>query len=321
MRIRTLETDGVRALPDRAFAFQQRSGGRDGVVAVIGPPASGKTTFLRALIAAKESVGPYGGAHDGSALVRHGLQSAKIRVEWELAPSERERFELTESTLVSETRIGSVAAGPPHEPVLEALLGGYEADAQSGKMEYFHAGRRMPYGGSLDLSRAPADRLDRLVRLGDDDTKYAGLMRFIVEAGLGLHVDERGERPPPGRITRAFGALCATKRLAGLYQSGGAVLPGFVDAEERPYGLAQLADSEKDALLFAATFVRAGLVENVPGCIVLVDTPEQHLGDVGAAELVRGLSTLGPANQLIVATTSRSVAASAGVVIQLGEGR
>ena len=201
---------------------------------------------------------------------------------------------------------------------MQALLGEYDAAPSVGKMEYFHANRAIPYGGQADLSQRAGDTFDRRLRLSTDNGKYANLVRFIVAAGMGVASSAGGEPPEPGRVTRAFEALCQTKRLGGLYQDGDAVLPGFLDADDVVIALGELADSELDALLFAATWVRAGLTGNEPGSVVLIDTPERHLGDAAGA-FVAALAGLGPNNQLVVATASRAVADAATKVIDLGK--
>ncbi|EYF02665.1 hypothetical protein [Chondromyces apiculatus] len=318
MKIRKLSVDGFRGLPDREFSLiDPRSDAAFSLVLVTGPRASGKTSFLDAIIAAKEQVGPYGPEQPASSLVRLDATAAKVRVDWELSNAERERFGIGKRSLLSESIFGgSVMPPPTPDPALEALLSTYDPDPTLGKVEYFHAARRLALGTTIDLSRTAGDAFDRMTRLGRDDIKYAPLLRFIVEAGLGLDVNADGTPKAPGRVSAAFEALCPTKRIAGLYRSGDAMLPAFLDAQNRAYSLAQLSDSEIDALLFAATFVRAGVNES----LVLIDTPEKHLGGGDARELVLALTRLGHDNQLIVATRSEPLLASvhSDQVIRLG---
>ena len=318
MRVRKVRVDGFRGLPDQEFSLvNPRTDSAHEIVLVTGGRASGKTSFLEAIIAAKEQVGPYGPAASASSLLRPGVSTAKVRVEWEFSNGERDRYGTGQRAFVSESIFGDLVLDPPEpDPALAALLSEYIPEPEFGKVEYFHASRRLPYGSTIDLSRSAGDSLDRMMRLGRDDTKYSGLVRFIVEAGLGLDVDAEGKRKPPGRIKRAFEALCPTKELGGLYKAGDAMLPVFLDGQRRAYSLAQLSDSELDALLFAATFVRAGIGQS----IVLVDTPEKHLGDAEAREFVKALATLGADNQLIVATQSAALVSSvrADQVIRLG---
>jgi hypothetical protein len=318
VRIRKLAVDGFRGLPDREFDFADpRRGGAALIVAITGPRGSGKTSLLEAIVAAKEEVAPYGGAIAASDVVRPDAETAKIRVDWELSTIERDRVGLTELDYTSESIFGAMVIEAGHDPALVALLGEYELEPSFGKVEYFHAQRRMPTTALVDISQAPGGVLDRMTRLTREDSKFGGLIRFMVEAGLGLDVASDGMPRPPGRIQAAFQVLCSTKRLAGLYRTGQAVLPGFFDAKGTAYGLGQLSDSELDALLFATTFVRSGLAGNMPGAIVLIDTPERAVGEADAGAFVRALHELGSENQLIVATRSPSVIESAHVTVTL----
>lgn len=317
MKIRSLRTWGVRALPERELSFCTASGSPANVVAVTGPLASGKTTVLQTLVAAKELVGSYGVPPDSTPLAREPEEPMKIQVTWELSDAEMVRYEAPERVIDSEVMVGGVVRTAPHDPILEEVLSEYHPGPSYGKLEYFHASRSFPIRPQVDLSQEPGGPVDRIIRLDADDEKYSGLVRYIVEAGLGLHRDENGEPLAEGRVTRAFEALCTTKRLGGLYQAGGSILPGFVDGEERRFGLGQLSAGELDLLLFATTWVRAGLVDNA-GSVVLIDNPERHLGDEGAKALIAALSSLGPNNQLIVATNARAVLGLAAAVVELG---
>jgi hypothetical protein len=316
MRIHTLEVDGVRAFGQRTFTFGDARGAAS-VVAVFGPPSSGKTTLLESIIVAKENIGPYGGGPFPEHLLAPGHKTAKINSTWQLAREEQERFQLSQNQLSCETLIGSTVKGPPHEPALVALLSEYDAAPSSGKVEYFHARRRLLVDGPSDMSKAAGDAFDRRQRLAASDDKYESLVRFIVSSGLALPLGTSGAPPEPGRVTRAFAALCKSKRIGGLYQEGDRVLPGFLDGDDAVHAVGELSDSETDALLFAATFVRAGLVHNEPGSLILIDGPERHFGDA-AGDLVRALHQLGTNNQLIVATGCRAVAEAADVVVALG---
>jgi hypothetical protein len=318
MRVRRLTTDGFRGLPDRSYSLiDPRSDSGFGLVLVTGTRSTGKTSFLEAIIAAKEQVGPYGSALAPSSFLRAGETVTKVRVEWEISENERARYGATKRSILTESIFGDTVVDPPApDPTIAALLGEYDPDPAFGKVEYFHATRRLPLGATIDLSKSPGDPLDRMSRLGRDDIKYASLIRYIVEAGLGLDRGPDGNPKPPGRIKAAFDALCPTKTIGGLYKSGDALLPVFIDRSNKAYSLAQISDSELDSLLFATTFVRSGL----HGSLVLIDTPERHLGDAETREYVHALTRLGEGNQLIVATRSEALLASvhSDQVIRLG---
>jgi hypothetical protein len=313
MKIRSVTVDGFRGLPDREFAFlDERTGEPARIVAITGPAASGKTSLLDAIVAAKESVAPYGAMPSESDLLRYDADAAKVTVGWQLAAPERERIGVTAKVLTTEAIFGDRTSPPnPDAPIAE-LLGAYDASDEIGKVEYFHAERGMSVGSPIDLSKAAGDTMDRMARLARDNRKYSGLVRFIVEAGLGLLGGDPGRPHMPGRIKNVFETLCGTKKLGGLYRVDGQVLPGFFDTTERvPFGITQLSSSELDLLLFATTFVRAGLVQNRSGCVILIDSPEKHVGEADAGALVRGLAALGAENQLVVASRAASVAGAA----------
>ena len=79
--------------------------------------------------------------------------------------------------------------------------------------------------------------------------------------------------------------------------------------------LADLSDSEAQAVLFAATFQRQGLDDS----LVLLDTPELHIPDADQAAFFDAVCRLGVNNQVIAATSSRSILQRPGVaVIELG---
>lgn len=322
MRIRKVSFDGVRGLPDKELDLTDaKTGWAARLVVVTGAQASGKTSFLDAIVAAKEQAGPYGSPPAAASVVRAGEEAAKIRIEWELSQLERDRYGVAEPTLIAEALFGEAVVAPPDvHPVLAALLSEYDPDPEFGKVEYFHASRRLPVGASVDLTKAAGTQADKIMRLEKSDAKYTGLVRFVVEAGLGLDVDPSGNPKPPGRTKRAFEALCSSKRLGGLYSAEGTVLPGFFDSQGNAYGLGQLSDSELEAFLFSVSFVRSGLAGSRAGSLVLIDTPEKHIGPEDAPRFVEALSRLGEENQIIVATRSRELAAAAPRLVTLGAG-
>lgn len=322
MKIRKIAFDGVRGLPDREFDLTDPKTNRAArLVVVTGGRASGKTSFLDGIVMAKEQIAPYAAAPAAVDVVRPGEDAAKIRTTWELSPHERDFHGAAETEIGSEALFGEhLPFAPDQNPALVAVLSAYDAEEDIGKVEYFHSARRLPLGSTIDLSQGAASQSDKMMRLEKSDAKYAGLVRFVVEAGLGLDVGANGTPKPPGRVKSVFETLCDSKRLGGLYRAEGNVLPGFFDREGRAYGLAQLSDSELEAFLFAVTFVRSGLVASRAGSLVLIDTPEKHMGAEDVPRFIEGLLRLGEENQLVVATRSRELAAAAPRVIQLGAG-
>jgi hypothetical protein len=303
MRLRGISVDGFRGLPDRSFPLVDPGSGKAAALVVVtGPTGSGKTSFLEAIIAAKEKIAAYGPIKPDRDWLRPGATSAKVKTEWEITPAERDRVGATRDVLMAESLFGA-AAPVEFDDALLALLGNYESDPEVPKVEYFHASREMSLGGGVDATKLSDGGMDRMFRLGRDNAKYDPLVKFIVAAGLGLDIDDSGKPRPQGRVTQAFAKLCTTKKLAGLYRAGDGVFPGFQDSAGRPLGLTQISSGELDALLFAATFVRSG----VRNSVVLIDSPELHRSDLEAKLFVEGLMAIEQDNQLIVATRAPSI--------------
>jgi predicted ATPase len=272
-------------------------------VVVTGGTGTGKTSFLEAIIAGKERVAAYGPMLPDQDYLRQGSHAAKVKLLWELDAGERERFGSEAMTIESESMFGAVVTPPQHDPSLLGMLLEYDPQPSASKIEYFHATRRFIPGAAVDATQMGGGMMERAVRLGRDDSKYAGLVKFVVAAGLGFDVDPTGQPRPQGRVTAAFSKLCKTKTLAGLYRSGDGVFPGFQDGAGRAIGVSQLSDGEADAFLFACAFVRQGIRRSV----VLVDTPELHKSDAEAKAFVEGLLAVEDDNQFIVATRSPAV--------------
>lgn len=305
MKIKRLLTNGFRGLPDRAFDFTSpRTGAPADMVVVTGPSGSGKTSLLEAILAAKEDVGPYGLKRSPSAFIRPGDAAAKVRVDWVLTQEERARVGATGSELSSESIFApNLFSSIDHDPSLVSLLGEYDVDPGVSKVEYFHASRRIPRGGAPNIATIGIPEGERLARLTRDDAKYALVPQYVAEASLGLH--DQGSKRGAERLAEAFGKLCRTRQLAGVEQTGRALVPRFTDARGGVVGPEELSDSERQALLFAVTFLRSG----IEGSLVLIDTPELHIPEPEVGAFVAALARLGLDNQLIVATGSPGLVA------------
>ena len=91
MKLLRLSLENYRGAPNGAYAFTRpESGAPLDVVYVTGAPSSGKTTFLEAIAALKESVGAYGSPPDPARLLRRGVTSGRIEGTWLLSPAEME---------------------------------------------------------------------------------------------------------------------------------------------------------------------------------------------------------------------------------------
>jgi energy-coupling factor transporter ATP-binding protein EcfA2 len=303
MKLRRVTTDGVRGLRDRAYDLcDPRTGSAATTVVVTGPSGSGKTSLLDAIAAAKEDIAPWGARHSWARVVRAGAGAAKIKVEWQLDEDDARRMGAPQSLASESIFAPRTPPGQGHDPRLEALLERYDHDPAHGKMEYFFAERtlaREAVGLSiLDASMQKRMRLDRDLR------KYGALHKFLLELHLGLH--ERGGGPTGAeRFAASFGKLCPQRRVIGLHRIGERMELTFDAGADGPVTITSLPHAEQQAVLFAATFELLGLHRS----IVLVDTPELHQGDVAAAALAHGITTLGADNQVIFATGSAEVAA------------
>ena len=321
MKIATLSLDGLRGLPDRTFSFADASTGapRD-LVVVTGPSGSGKTSLLEAIVAAKEDVGPYGFPPSTEGLVRPGAAAAKVSVGWWLNEEERRAAGAGGEVVSSESIFlaggGLSPARADHDPGLQTILERYDHDDAHGKVEYFRADRTL----SADLTGAGALRASeqRRLRLSPDTRKYAAIPRFLLD----LVAEGPDGAARLGRFERLFADLCPGRSFAGARRVGEIRTllfqgrRGSPDPSADEVPLARLSRSEQQAALFAATAAMIGLSRS----IVLVDEPELHLGSDRAAAFVGALGRLGEDNQIIVATGSREIIASAppAAVLHLG---
>lgn len=312
MKILRIATSGFRGLPDTTFELGDRNTGRAfDVVYVTGPAGAGKTSFLEAIVAAKENVAPYGPPVAQDDYVRAGESAAKVTVDWLLDDPERARCGASSNVVPTESIFSNRFVPPArHDAAIVSVLGDYSTHSALGKVEYFHASRRLPRGSHASaIAGTAVPSIARAQRLGRDDAKYGALEAFAVHAALGLDEgdpnDRHSERATAVRLAAAFASLCSTKRLDGVQRVEGAIVARFVDGAGRAYRVDQLSEHEKQAFLFAGTFVRHG----VHGSLVLVDTPELHFGGADARAFVTALARLGSDNQLVVATGSQEVLA------------
>ncbi len=306
MKIKRLTTNGFRGLPDRTFDFSNaRTGVSADLVLLTGSSGCGKTSLLEAIIAAKEDVGSYGLKISPGSFVRVGEAAAKVHIDWVLSSEERARVGATGADLSSESIFApNLFSSIDHDPSLAGLLSEYDNDPSMSKVEYFHANRRIPRANVPGIATMGIPEGERLVRLTRDDAKYAQVVQYVAEANLGLH--DRGQKRGADRLAEAFSSLCRSRRIAGVERTGRGIVPRFVDARGGIVGPDELSDSERQALLFAVTFLRSG-VEN---SLVLIDTPELCLPEAEVSGFVAALMRLCPNNQLVVATGSPGACAS-----------
>lgn len=323
MRLLRLQTTDIASLRDRTYELSHpQTGEALDVVVVTGPPASGKTRLLETIIAAKEAVASYGGS-SLPARVAPGTTSAKIEAEWALSPAESRRTGETRRSIRSEVLLGAFALpSGDREPGLAAILGGYAHDPEVGKVEYFHAGRALPPGSASLAGLASSESSERRLRFSKTLDKYRSIRQVLLEHAVAERLDERPRDParPPftERFARSFATLCETKKFAGVDRGE----EGFRVRFEAPSGevvdLDDLSDSERQAVIFAATFVHLELHHS----IVLVDVPELFLPPSAVVRFASAITALGQDNQIIFATGSPELVAAVEPyqVVRLGEG-
>src|SRR5262245_46556093 len=107
MKLLRLSLDNFRGAPNGEWSFTHPTTGAPlDVIYVTGPAASGKTTFLEAIISLKESVGAYGVPPDPERLLRRGAKSGRIEGTWQLTAEEMARAEVAQTTVSARLDLG-----------------------------------------------------------------------------------------------------------------------------------------------------------------------------------------------------------------------
>ncbi len=295
MHIERIRVTDFPGLADGEFDL-----GDDGkTVVVTGPQGSGKSSFLRAVAIAKEGCWAYGASFESPTL--GSGRTARIGARWGFGASEVERFGLGDARFEVEVLLGSQIQDFA-DVRLQPVFGVYDPSPHHPKVELFHAERAMTPGGSWPQARRPSS-LEIAMRLRSDNRKYGHLSMFAVEAfEMG-----RGEE-----LSAAFGSLCPTARLASARRtSAGAEVR--LSVRDTLVPLEEAAASEREAFLFATTFMRSGL----SGSVILIDGPERFLAASNCVAFVDALRALGTGNQLIIATQSVDLASKLANVLPI----
>lgn len=326
MKLLRLTLDNYRGVPDGAYSFTRPATGAPlDTVYVTGPAASGKTTFLEAIAALKESVAAWDLPPDPARLLRKGARSGKVEGTWLLTAEEAELAESREREVTTTLELGRDAPPSLAEAGLRALFGRYSHDPATGKIEYFPSNRR--------LLRGPGDKPPPVfreagMRLLAHPDKYGFLQRALIdlalsdgmktleeatEKGVLLRSDTRDSLAP---FRRDLAELTPNIRLLGVEAGERGPELVFERRDGAHLALDDLADSEKQAFLFAVTFRRVGLSRS----IVLVDQPELHWHADAQLRFARSLGKLGAHNQIFLATGSPEVTRTAAghEIIRLG---
>jgi hypothetical protein len=321
MKLAHLAVAGFRGLPDRAFDLCGRSNGSPhDVVLVTGDGGAGKTSFLDAILAAKEDVGAYGPRRPAAALVRPGARAARVEVRWLLSEEERRRAGLSDAEVSTVSIFGEGApALSTHPEGLRSLFADYTRAPERGKVEYFHAERALPAGsGTRGASGDTSPVMAARARLGTSLDKYRPLRSYLIDAilndGLALAetVREHGialRRTEPDAlalIRESLRPLLRDKAFDGIDRPETGYRVRFRSRDGEVVDLDELSASERQAVLFGVTFLRSG----VHGSLVLIDSPELHIHPSRQADFFAALCARGRDNQIVAATTSLAVLGS-----------
>jgi len=305
MKIQRVTFLGIRGLVDGTYEFTDiTTGAPHDVVIVTGPEASGKTRFLEAILAAKEGIGAYATPAPGAPWIDESSGIAKIILSFWLEEEERQYVGTNQQVVDAEAQFLPQRVRREADEGIVALLKRYEHDRQTGKVEYFPASRRLTPMGPFHGTGALEQRLHRASK---DSSKYGFVVRFLRD------LDQSGGKEK--EFSRLLEILSPTCRyVVGGPRDG---MPRCLSSRGGgPVSIAELSDSEAQAVLFAATAVNMGLSRS----LLLVDRPELYTAAGGGARLFEGLKALGEHNQLFLATTSPELLALVGRdnVVRLG---
>jgi predicted ATPase len=297
-----------------------------GPLVVTGPPGSGRTTVLEAIVAAKENAGAYGMAPRARDFAR-GTGSVELR--WELELFEQQTLRTPHSEVVLSWDLGRSGPQEVAGPVVADWLRTYSTSPTRWKMEYLHATRTLPDGPS-----GPSAGVEPALRLTRDASKYAFVRPYLEQVAREESASALANLKSDG-IVLADGLHKAGSRFADalgllnprLRWDGCEVGAGEGERSKtwfvRPVGprveLGELTSSESMAVLVAAAWARLGLEH----ATLLVDHPEAQLHPEQHAGFFDALAALMRKGQLIVTTTSPAILRSVGsakVVVLEGRG-
>lgn len=319
MKLARLTTENIRGLPDRDYVFSDRTGAPLDTVLITGGAGSGKTTLLEAIGAVKEAIGSYGAPQSPARLRRAGATRARIDVVWSLSPAERASADLATLDLAATWNIGDGDSRVDCAAPARRMFAAYSHAEDQGKFEYFPANRRLDRPPALAAGSAPTVAAEGRLRLTDDPEKYGGLRRHFGDLaraqaaqvmaaldaqGIAMRTQHADALSP---YKEAVAALLPSLRLLRIEPAERSIRVLFQRRDSLVLELSELSESERQAVLLAATFRRLGLHHSV----VLIDTPELHQHPSRHAELFAGLCALGRDNQIIAATSSAELLASA----------
>lgn len=281
MRLLSVRIPALRGLPERSLSFADEATSSAPVAAITGPPGSGKSKVLEAIVLHKEHVAPYRmapGAQDFSSEVP--LPRFEVESRWLLSPSEREETASREGVHTARSVFAQGRSETHADPALVHILARFERKQAIAKVDHFGEAWLGPRKG------APAgdlDRWQRIHRLGLGPEKFNGLLPLYAAANSRMKADV-------GRWTQALLPHLSPEADGSFRTPAGVRLPS------------ELSFGERRAFELAATFILVGLMQSV----VLIDGIERVFG-ARSGQVLATLRELAPEAQLIVTTESPTV--------------
>lgn len=295
MKLSHVTFSNVHGVADRHVDLVSGTTGRPHDLFVVsGPPASGKTRLLEAVLAALETVGPYMGIVRGHEWAKDRAKSARVDLGFWLNEEEQQLAPLATAPARAVVSWSAGGIGFEADRGLARLLERYDHDVTFGKREYFAENRQLAWGARVD-GTSPLEQ--SLHRSSKDPQKYGFVPRFLAALRTS---PERAQS-----FARVLEILSPTVRYA---PNGASVdtTAYFSSRGGKPAYLSELSSSEANAVLIAATAIMIGLHHS----IILLDRPELYVHPDRVVSWIRALSEIGTDNQWIVATgDSRIVAA------------
>lgn len=294
----------ISGLPDITCDFTDPETGRPrDVVVLTGPPHSGKTRAMEAILFAKEVIGSYLSApEDGEGWIREGAETAKIELTFALDAYEQNCYGL-EAEAFAEALLAPDNVAAEVDEGLVALLTDYEHGPRTGKLEYFAATRALPphsTGGYKEDAQARH-------RTTSSPTKYGFIKSWLASLGK----DAGGARRFQNHLER----LCP--RLSYRPATGSDPTRCIVRSKDGdPATPAELSSTEADAVLFAATAALVWFERS----ILFVDRPELSADEATFPAWLTAARGLAEDAQIILASSSPAVLAAVdpAAVLRLG---
>jgi hypothetical protein len=313
MKIRSLETEGVEGVADGVHAFGKEREPAS-LVVIEGPPRSGRTSFLRGLIAAKESIGGYAGGM--ARALRPTAERPRVRARLRCLDEDAE-LDLDRHLEATVERELDLPYLPAHDDRLVDLLRRFDVGSPTPKLWLFDESTGWVRAAGRGNRRMPSASEIAQQALDDAPTKQGYVRVFLEEMLRADAADVADELARHGAVVgvsattrRArFEALLAAfdvpLRLRGQLADGSLAFDGSGATRE----LSELSASERRAVVIAATAVHVDLSR----AIVLAD----GLGDTQDGDRwIEGLRATCPRGQLIVTTTRAGRWASGAAMLQ-----